>query len=350
MFGANSVINLPFPVAAKTGTTNDFRDNWTLGYTPDLAVGVWVGNADYSPMQDTTGLTGAAPIWSQFMQSAIQQLTGGNPSPFNKPSGIVDRVICSVSGTEPSQWCPNQRSEYFAADQLPLPSSQDLWSKVVVDTWTGLRASTACPDFTKEEFAVNVTDVWAIGWMQNDSAGKEWANEIGFTDPILVAPTRECQSNDPHPIIEFTSLTEGQTILVSPIDIFAKIDVSSDFQNYTLDYGLGDNPIDWKPLTENNQPVSQSSKIYSWDLKDVPQGVITLRIVMNSIRGGFVERKIHLNMMVSTSTPTVTYTPTLTPTPTLTTSPISTVTVTIIPTSIDIPTATPSPPPDFIQP
>ena len=73
MFGANSVLNLPFPAAAKTGTTNDFRDNWTLGYTPDLAVGVWVGNADYTPMQNTTGLTGAAPIWADFM-------TGGRSS------------------------------------------------------------------------------------------------------------------------------------------------------------------------------------------------------------------------------------------------------------------------------
>ena len=67
MFGSNSVLNLPFPVAAKTGTTNDFRDNWTLGYTPDLVTGVWVGNADYTPMVNTTGVSGAAPIWSQFM-------------------------------------------------------------------------------------------------------------------------------------------------------------------------------------------------------------------------------------------------------------------------------------------
>ncbi len=84
-FGANSVLNLPFQVAAKTGTTNDFRDNWTLGFTPDLAVGVWVGNPDNTPMQGTTGLTGAAPIWSQFMNVAIQQLTGGKPTPFVPP-------------------------------------------------------------------------------------------------------------------------------------------------------------------------------------------------------------------------------------------------------------------------
>jgi len=362
MFGGNSVLNLPFPVAAKTGTSNDYRDNWTLGYTPDIAVGVWVGNADYKPMQDITGMTGAAPIWSQFMQFTIQQLINGNPTPFSKPSGIVDRVICSVSGTEPSQWCPDQRTEYFAAAQLPQPSSQDLWTKVVFNTWTGLRASTACSDFTKEEFALNVTDVWAIGWIQNDTAGKDWANEMGFSDPILFAPSRECQSNDPHPTIEFSSLTEGQTITASLLDILAKVDVSADFKSYTLAYGLGDNPIDWKLLYEGSQPVSQPGKIFSWDLKDIPPGIVTLKITMNSIRGGYAERTIHLNMLVST--PTQTVTPTMTSTPTQTATPTQTPTLivtqtpthtptatqTAIPLTTDTPTVTLTPPPSFSEP
>ena len=81
-YGTNSVLNLPFQVAVKTGTSNDSRDNWTLGFTPDLAVGVWVGNADYTPMLNTTGVTGAGPIWAQFMTYAINHLTGGNPTPF----------------------------------------------------------------------------------------------------------------------------------------------------------------------------------------------------------------------------------------------------------------------------
>ncbi|HNB54317.1 MAG TPA: transglycosylase domain-containing protein, partial [Anaerolineales bacterium] len=77
MFGTNSVLNVPFPAAAKTGTTNDFRDNWTLGYTPEVVVGVWVGNADYTPMVNTTGLSGAAPIWAEFIKFAAPQLSGG---------------------------------------------------------------------------------------------------------------------------------------------------------------------------------------------------------------------------------------------------------------------------------
>ena len=79
-FGRNSALNLSFPVAAKTGTTNDIRDNWTMGYTPDLVTGVWVGNADYTPMVSSSGLSGAAPIWSQFMEFAVPYLTNGAPT------------------------------------------------------------------------------------------------------------------------------------------------------------------------------------------------------------------------------------------------------------------------------
>ena len=157
-FGPNSILNLPFQVAAKTGTTNDYRDNWTIGYTPDVVVGTWVGNADYTPMEGTSGLTGAAPIWASFMQTAVQQITGGNPSPFSKPAGIVERVICAVSGTEASQWCPTQRNELFAADQLPTAKGYDLWQKASIDTWTGLLASAECPDFIADKMALNVKD------------------------------------------------------------------------------------------------------------------------------------------------------------------------------------------------
>ncbi|MFQ5596296.1 MAG: transglycosylase domain-containing protein, partial [Anaerolineae bacterium] len=71
-FGENSVLKLSRPAAAKTGTTSDWRDNWTIGYTPDLAVGVWVGNADNTPMRFISGITGAGPIWHDFMEEALR--------------------------------------------------------------------------------------------------------------------------------------------------------------------------------------------------------------------------------------------------------------------------------------
>lgn len=85
-FGLGSDLVIPgHHVAAKTGTTNDFRDNLTVGYTPDLAVAVWVGNADHSAMQNVTGITGAAPIFHDFLGIALQ----GTPDNwFAPPSGL----------------------------------------------------------------------------------------------------------------------------------------------------------------------------------------------------------------------------------------------------------------------
>ncbi|MER3459447.1 MAG: penicillin-binding protein, partial [Chloroflexota bacterium] len=71
-FGANSPLKLSRPAAAKTGTTNDFRDNWTVGYTPQLVTAVWVGNNDNSEMKNVSGIAGAAPIWHDFMEYALK--------------------------------------------------------------------------------------------------------------------------------------------------------------------------------------------------------------------------------------------------------------------------------------
>lgn len=330
-FGTNSLLSLPFTAAAKTGTTNDFRDNWTLGYTPDVAVGVWVGNADYTPMQNTTGLTGAAPIWNQFMQAAIQKLAGGNPAPFVRPAGVVEKVICADSGTEPSQWCPSQRGEFFAADQLPLPKEDDLWQEVVVDSWTGLKESAYCSDFTRKVFALNVEDPDAVKWLKETSAGKDWLEKEGFSGDVYFVPTRECEKDDPRPNILFAGISDGQTITTSPLDIYALVNATDDFKKYRLEYGVGDDPKDWKVLTESSKQNTQPERIYTWDLQGLKAGKVTLRIYLESTEDRFAERRIHLNLQVPTPTPTNTPTPTETPIPTET--PLPTLTPTQTPTT-----------------
>src|SRR5687767_13968830 len=237
MFGRNSLLNLPFQVAAKTGTTNDFRDNWTLGYTPDLVTGVWVGNADYTPMVNTTGLTGAAPIWSSFMQYAVPIVSNNAPTPFTIPPGIVEKVVCSVSGTEPSQWCRGgQRTEYFASDQPPLPPSQDLLRRVNIDTWTGLIAGNACPDFTKEELVMNVTDKWAQNWLKSGE-GRGWLEANDMPRDVFIAPDRECSGSDPRPVLQFTNLGDGTVISQSPFPIQGVVNVNNGgFRSWRLEY------------------------------------------------------------------------------------------------------------------
>ncbi len=334
-FGPNSVLNLPFPAAVKTGTTNDFRDNWTMGYTPDLAVGVWVGNADYTPMQHSTGITGAAPIWSQFMKGAIEQITSGKPSSFTRPAGIVDRVICEVSGTEPSEWCPSQRNEVFAASQPPLPKEQDLWTRILVDEWTGLKASSACPDYAREEIAINVTDPWAIKWISDTEDGQAWAADMNFPDPSLFVPSRECKADDPHPEIDISSPGDGQILTTSPVDIEGRVNATGDFKNFIINFGSGSNPVQWTRLMRGDKPVDPSGKIYSWDLSKLKAGTYTLQLILRSQQGRSVEKTWHVNVQVPTPTPTATPLPTNTPTPTNT--PVPTSTPTPSPTSTNQP-------------
>ncbi|MGW8249453.1 MAG: hypothetical protein ACWGO1_02335 [Anaerolineales bacterium] len=292
-------------------------------------------------MQNTTGLTGAAPIWSQFMQLAIQQLTGNNPKPFSRPGGIVEMAVCEISGTLPSEWCPRQRSEIFVADQPPLPKEQDLWQKLQVDTWTDLKASDACDEFTEERFVLNVSDQWAKKWIRQESAGRAWAESIGFQQPVTFAPPRECTADDPRPKLAFTSLEEDDRVTSSPLAIFGIADATQWFDYFQLEYGVGDEPLDWERLTRSNNPASQSERIYEWDMRDLPTGALSLRLYMRSVEDTFAEVEVVINNQIPTPTPTPTNTPTPTSTPTATPTPTATATSTQPPTLTPVPSVTP---------
>jgi penicillin-binding protein 1C len=339
VFGPNSIINLPFQVAVKTGTSNDSKDNWTIGYTPDLVVGVWVGNADDSAMENTTGLSGAGPIWAEVMTNAINNLVGGNPRPFVRPGNIEEHTICTVSGTQPSQWCPSQREEYFTAGQPPLPPAEDLWKQVQVDTWTMLESSPECADFTDERMTINVSDATGRAWIRQDEQGQQWARDMGFEETFFT-PERKCNASDPRPHLQFSGLQEGQTIIQNPLDINIVADASAGFRTWLLEWGPGDDPADWIELvngTGNAVPVP--TKVYTWNLAGIPSGVVTLHLYMRSENDGYAEKKLRLNLNVPTPTPTATTTVTPSATPTVTPS------ATLTPTVTTTPTVTPSEPP-----
>ncbi len=140
-FGRNSVLNIGRPAAVKTGTTTNFHDNWTVGYTPGLVVGVWAGNADYKAMRKINGLTGAAPIWAEFMRSA---LTGQPEHSFSRPPGLSQVEICALSGLLPSPDCPYQRKEWFIDGTQPT-RTDTVYHRVTLDQATGLLADENTP-------------------------------------------------------------------------------------------------------------------------------------------------------------------------------------------------------------
>ncbi len=118
IFGINNKLHLPGrPVAAKTGTTQEYRDAWTVGYTPSIAVGVWMGNNDHSPM--TGGASGslvAAAVWNEFIKKALE----GKPvEEFVRPEGITEIAVDSLSGKLPTQFSPETKTEIFASFNVP---------------------------------------------------------------------------------------------------------------------------------------------------------------------------------------------------------------------------------------
>ena len=115
-FGDNSPLDLPFPCAVKTGTSKDYRDNWTVGYTTKYTVGVWVGNFSGEPMHGVSGITGAGPIFRDVMLYLHRE---NPPPPFPVPRGLVRATICTLSGKLAGPHCEGRRLEWFIKGTEP---------------------------------------------------------------------------------------------------------------------------------------------------------------------------------------------------------------------------------------
>jgi 1A family penicillin-binding protein len=127
-FGPRSVLHIPNQeVAVKTGTTNNLRDNWTIGYTTDRLVAVWVGNNDNQPMSYVaSGITGASPIWNNIM---LLLLDDEQAHVFAIPDGFVKLKVCSPTGTLPCKGCPVIREEIFIIGTEPKKACNPAWFK-----------------------------------------------------------------------------------------------------------------------------------------------------------------------------------------------------------------------------
>ena len=175
--------SLSRPAAAKTGTTTDFRDNWTVGYTPDLVVGVWVGNADNAPMRETSGVSGAAPIWHDFMEAALK----GRPAQeFERPAGLVEAEVCSLSGCLAGPDCPHRVTELFLEGTEPTAACT-MHRRVYLDRATGLPATADTPFDRVVERVVTLLPPEA----------QEWAEEQGMAVPAWLAAALAPQDAQP---------------------------------------------------------------------------------------------------------------------------------------------------------
>lgn len=144
IFGVNNYLTLPDrQLACKTGTTNRWRDGWSMCYTPSIAVGAWVGNSNNKEMKAATadGSRVAAPITNKFLKQALQ----GTPAEqFAVPDGISKVVVDSVSGKLPTEFSPETKEEVFASYSVPK-EYDDVHIGVKIDRTSGLPANNLTP-------------------------------------------------------------------------------------------------------------------------------------------------------------------------------------------------------------
>lgn len=321
-FGPNSVLQLSRPAAVKTGTTDDWRDNWTIGYTPDLVVGVWVGNSDNTPMAHISGVAGAGPIWHNFMEEALADTP---PREFPRPEGIETIEICADSGTIPSQVCPHRKGEIFAAGQGPLGPEHDIHRLVRIDRVSGQLATEFCPENLVEEryFQVYPPD------------GRAWAEEHGIPQP----PRETCTLHTgPAQVVIFQPLEGEQVEGIVPVVGRANM---PDFSHYVVEYGVTHDPGGWGPVSgPHNTPV-ENGLLAQWDTRGLYNMGHTLRLLVFDHQGTVVEARVHVVVANPTPTPTLTPLPTNTPFPTPIPTSTPEPTATATPTTI-LPTATPT--------
>lgn len=278
-FGDNSPLNVGFPAAAKTGTTTDFRDNWVMGYTPDLVVGVWVGNANNSAMIDVTGVSGAGPIYNLFMRTVKR---GENTPEFTEPEGLVHREVCSLSGLLPTEHCTRRINELFLSGTQP--TDYDTFHQAfLIDTETGLLATEDTPaDRVREQV-----------FLVLPQEARDWSIRKGIPQPPLgadvFAPDADdgvrLLSPDPFTIYEISDLVpiDSQRLRLTvgtpanTREVLYVLDGQSIGKAYESPWNvwwtleLGQHEL-WAVATYDDGTIEQSATIPFSVVKDVPLG------------------------------------------------------------------------------
>jgi len=238
-FGEESILHLD-GVAAKTGTTKDFRDNWAFGYTTDLALGVWTGNADDSPMDGVNGITGAVPIWRDIFQT---EMRFARPIKTIEPDGLVRRDICVTSGLLATPECPKTRTELFMAGTEPRKA--DTWYRsLAIDPVSGRLATARCPSSTTKTFLVLPPEY------------HDWAESAHIDQP----PAYDCDGR------KTTIASTLRPMIVSPLDgDVYQPDPRVDPSTQRIPFVAGSSCIGGCVWTIDGKPIRAAAATYLWD-------------------------------------------------------------------------------------
>lgn len=297
-FGLNSYLNIPGrTVAVKTGTTNDKRDNWTIGGNGEGLAGVWVGNNDNSPMlQVASGITGASPIWNRIIQRVLKDKPN---SKFNVPGGIVKADVDVISGYKAHDNWPS-RSEYFVKGTEPTGNDPvHTYLKVCKnDGKLATPADVAANNYDNKEFYVFKEEdpTAAAGGPNKWQEGiLDWLNTQ--TDSKYHPPTDFCGTANPVNV-DFQSPHDQDGNLTAPFDI--KVSASSTSNITEVDIEVDGTRV----ATINSLPYQTNSG-------NLSSGIHSIHAIAKDSAGHTSDRTINVGVGVpwSTASPSPTPTP-----------------------------------------
>ncbi len=251
------------PAAAKTGTTNDYVDNWTIGYTPQLVTGVWMGNTDNTPMTSLPGARGAAFIWHAVMEYALRDEPIVS---FTRPEGLVEVTVCALSGLKPTKDCPT-------VTELMIPGTEPqeecrMHQTFLVNKETGKLATIYTPPELVEQRVYEVYPPEANDWIAGLDEDRR--------PPI--PPTE-------YDTVYGPNLTGAEVAVISPtaysyiqgvIPIIGN--AKGDVAFYRLVFGQGMNPTQWQQIGPDHNNQVDQNVLEFWDTTGLADGLYTLQL------------------------------------------------------------------------
>lgn len=253
------------PAAAKTGTTNNYTDNWAVGYTPQYVAGVWQGNTQADNyMINTTGSYGAAYIWHAVMEYAHRN----EPIvPFTRPEGLNNVVVCSGSGLLPNGNCPT-RSELMIPGTEPT-ERDNLHQVFLVNRETGRLATIYTPPDLVEHKVYMVLPPEAQDWIQS----------LPEEQRAQLAPPTEYDT------IYGPNQAQAEVAIISPI-AYSYVgglvpiigNARGEFAFYRLVFGRGLNPTEWMQIGPDYGHQVDNGLLENLDTTGIPDGLYTLQL------------------------------------------------------------------------
>lgn len=272
-FDPGHLLSLSRPAAVKTGTSNDWRDSWTIGYTPDIVTGVWVGNANSEPMQGIDGLRGAGTIWRRFMEEVLQDQP---MRVFPRPATIMELEVCADTGALPSELCPKKRSEIFFRDQPPLGPEHDLHQLIEIDRATNLRVNEFCRSNIVKKY------YWVL-----PSEARAWAVSHGIEQP----PLESCPSSN----LRASIATPIDNVSVRGAIAIEGVMVAPPISYYQLELGTGTNPEKFMIIQGRTYELARRRQLLgTFDTTQVENGPYTLRLVVSDQIGGSTDDRVRI--------------------------------------------------------